>query len=63
MGLLLTGERVLVTQCLEKSKMLNAAFVSVFTGKKGFQESQPPAARVEGARRTCRLGSTSINSS
>lgn len=31
----------------EKSKMLNAAFVSVCTSKNGFQESQTPAARVK----------------
>lgn len=46
-GLLLTGTRELVTNDLEKSKMLNAAFVSVYTSKNGFQESQAPAARVK----------------
>lgn len=45
MGLPLTGVRELVTNYLEKSKMLNAAFVSVYTSNNGFQESQAPAAR------------------
>lgn len=43
-GLLLNGAGELVKNDMEKAKMLNAAFVSVFTSKNGFWESQAPEA-------------------
>lgn len=44
---LLVAARKLVTHYLEKFKMLNAAFVLVYTSKNGFQESQPLAVQLE----------------
>lgn len=44
-GPLLNGARELVINDMEKAKVLNAAFVSVFTSKNSFQESQATEAR------------------
>ncbi|GAB0204007.1 hypothetical protein GRJ2_002866300 [Grus japonensis] len=47
-GLLLNGAGDLVTQDMEKTEVLNAAFASVFTSKTGLQESQVPETRGKG---------------
>lgn len=41
----LNGEGDLMTNDTEKTKILNAAFISVFTGKTSIQESQAPETR------------------
>lgn len=42
MGSLLNGVREVVTNKMEKAKVLNAFFTSVFNGKTDLQESQNP---------------------
>lgn len=41
----LNGAGDLMTNGMEKTKILNAAFISVFTGKTSIQESQAPETR------------------
>ncbi|GAB0206869.1 mitochondrial enolase superfamily member 1 [Grus japonensis] len=47
-GLLLNGAGALVTQDMEKSEVLNAAFASVYSSKTGLQESQVPETKAKG---------------
>ena len=53
-GLLLNGERDLVTKDMEKTEVLNAFLASVFTGKICLQESQVPE-RLVGRSRESRI--------